>query len=86
MCQNLPAHELLIINKGSQCCKEHCAKLIFEVKPGDNKILKIFDFEIHLEILSSWTLTIHKEKEVIETLMIFDYLLHNSSLDTVLQN
>ena len=42
---DLPAHELLIIYKGSQCCKEHCAKLIFKVKPGDNKILKIFDFE-----------------------------------------
>ena len=42
---DLPALELIIIYKGSQCCIEHCAKLIFEVKPGDNKILKIFDFE-----------------------------------------
>ena len=42
---DLPALELIIIYKVSLCCIEHSAKLIFEVKPGDNKILKIFDFE-----------------------------------------
>ena len=79
---DLPALELIIIYKGSLCCIEHSAKLIFEVKPGDNKILKIFWLWIHLAILSSQTLTIHKGKEVLETMISFYYLLDKSSLDT----
>ena len=39
---DLPALELIIIFKGSLCCIEYSVILIFEVKPGDNKILKIF--------------------------------------------